>query len=59
MCGFVLGRCQVNSVRLPRLSGGKAFSGFATVELASEEEAQRILGLKLVFKGADLELEPK
>ncbi|CAM6098487.1 unnamed protein product [Calypogeia fissa] len=56
---FFKEHAKVNSVRLPRLAGGKAFSGYATIELSSEEEAQRVMGLKLVFKGADLEFEPR
>ncbi|KAG6547448.1 hypothetical protein Mapa_010896 [Marchantia paleacea] len=52
---FFKDHCKVNSVRLPRLAGAKSFSGFAVVEFASEEEAERVKGLKLSFQGAELE----
>ncbi|BBM97322.1 lupus La protein [Marchantia polymorpha subsp. ruderalis] len=52
---FFKDHCKVNSVRLPRLAGAKSFSGYAVVEFASEEEAERVKGLKLSFQGAELE----
>lgn len=54
-----LSHLQVNSVRLPRHPGGRAFCGSAIVELCSEDEVKKALELKLSYDGVDLEIKPK
>uniref|UniRef100_A0A7N0ZWX1 Uncharacterized protein n=1 Tax=Kalanchoe fedtschenkoi TaxID=63787 RepID=A0A7N0ZWX1_KALFE len=55
------GKCgKVNSVRLPNhVSDNKCFCGTALIEFSTEEEAEDILKLKLVYDGMELELKPK
>lgn len=51
---------KVNSVRLPRhVAAVKALCGSALIEFSSEEEANAISKLNLVYDGADLEMKPK
>lgn len=51
---------KVNSVRLPRhVAGNKALCGSALIEFSSEEEANAVSKLNLVYDGADLEMKPK
>ncbi|KAK4277018.1 hypothetical protein QN277_015088 [Acacia crassicarpa] len=51
---------KVNSVRLPRHVGDKRFfCGSALIEFAAEEDVEKVLGQKLVFAGAELELKLK
>lgn len=50
---------KVNSVRLPRHPVGRAFCGFALVELCSEDDAKKVLELKTSFDGIELEIKPK
>ncbi|KAF7830133.1 la protein 1 [Senna tora] len=51
---------KVNSVRLPRHVGDKKFfCGTALVEFSSEQDIEKVLGQKLVYAGAELELKPK
>lgn len=40
-------------------SSKKMPSGFALIEFSSDEEAQKVLGMELTFKGVKLELETK
>ena len=46
-------------MRLPRYPGGKAFTGSAVIELTSEEEANKLLELKTVYDGIELEIITK
>lgn len=51
---------KVNSVRLPRhVATVKALCGSALIEFSSEEEANAISKLNLVYDGADMEMKPK
>ncbi|KAI9106598.1 hypothetical protein K1719_022126 [Acacia pycnantha] len=51
---------KVNSVRLPRHVGDKRFfCGTALIEFTAEEDVGKVLGQKLVFAGAELELKLK
>ncbi|KAJ7515721.1 hypothetical protein O6H91_22G025000 [Diphasiastrum complanatum] len=50
---------KVSSVRLHRHQGLKVFSGVAVIEFSSEEEVQKVLEMKLVFEGTELELQHK
>lgn len=56
---FISQHVQVNSVRLPRYLGGRAFCGSALVETCSEDEVKKALELKLSYDGVDLEIKPK
>ncbi|XP_024524900.1 la protein 1 isoform X1 [Selaginella moellendorffii] len=56
---FFESNCKILSVRVPRHPAVKAFSGYAIVEFASPEEAQRASGMGLNFKGADLKFQSK
>ncbi|PSC69422.1 la 1 [Micractinium conductrix] len=49
----------VRCVRMRRHVTSKDFKGSVFVELDSAEEAQRVLGLELMYEGAPLTLEPK
>ncbi|XP_028781215.1 la protein 1 [Neltuma alba] len=51
---------KVNSVRLPRHVGDKRFfCGTALIEFAAEQDVGKVLGQKLVYAGAELELKLK
>ncbi|KAH9300985.1 hypothetical protein KI387_012568, partial [Taxus chinensis] len=51
---------KVNSVRLPRhVAVNKVYCGSALIEFSSEEEANAIYKLNLVYGGADLEIKSK
>eukprot|EP00249_Psilotum_nudum_P024630 c29242_g2_i1 orf=165-1493(+) len=56
---FFCQHAKVNSVRLPRHFPEKVFCGCALIEFSSEEDTEKVLGLKLTYEGADLELRPK
>ena len=50
----------VNSVQLPRhVVVVKALCGSTLIELSSEEVANAISKLNLVYDGADMEMKPK
>ena len=51
---------QVKSVQLAKHKSNKNIpSGFAVIELSSEEEAQKVLKMELTCQGVTLELETK
>jgi len=51
---------QVKNVRLAKHKSSQNIpSGFALIELSSEEEAQKVLKMELACHGVTLELESK
>eukprot|EP00879_Flechtneria_rotunda_P012030 GHRR01012564.1.p1 GENE.GHRR01012564.1~~GHRR01012564.1.p1 ORF type:complete len:211 (+),score=68.44 GHRR01012564.1:1674-2306(+) len=56
---FLDAGAELNAVRLRRHQKSKDFKGSIFLEAVSPEEAERVMGMQLVFQGAPLHIEKK